>query len=322
MSNFERQINLHRRSPAPGRDDGRNNEFSKVVDLLSPYADIKLPKDAPHPIFSPSVKMAIAELKESIQAAEELKSVKAVPPKTVLLEGPPGTGKTSMAHFFAAWLRLPLVLVRSESLVDSYLGATGKNLAALFKAMEQTQGECIIFIDEIDAIGSKRESGGSAASREMASSLTVLLRKIEQFNGIFFAATNRVDALDKALVRRFDMQVHIGLPDLEDIFSIILMYADPFAPCDDDVDMMAELLAGSSPSTIKKLVEGIKRSSVLWPKIRREEPTAVDIVSHVLTSVSPASEAEKMPPLWADKHEAFRRLENMEWPWPRRGEDA
>jgi MoxR-like ATPase len=319
MSNFERQSNLHRRGPAPIRDDGRNNEFSKVIDLLGPFADIKLPKDAPQPILSPSIKLAMAELKEAIQHREELDAIGEKAPRTILLEGPPGCGKTVFCHFFSAWLRLPLALIRSESLIDCFLGSTGKNLGALFEAMAKTQGEVNIFFDEIDSIGTKRENG-PGATQERASSLNVLLRRIEMFNGIFFAATNRVEALDPALLRRFDMQVHFGKPDVDDIFSIIRLYAAPFEPNDDDTDLMAELLAGATPAIIEKVIRAIKRSSVLWPKIRGGQSNAVDIIEHVLTSVTSASDAGKQPLLWSDKERSLRRLSTMQWPWPLRGE--
>ena len=304
-----------------GRDDGnkQNSDLEKIKQELGRFCEIFLPQDAPHPILAPTVREALFGWMLEITSAEELAELKVEPRRSALFYGPPGTGKTTAARVIAARLGLPLALVRSERLIDRYLGSTGQNIGALLDAMKKTEGKVLVFFDEVDAIGSKRQQD-SGASQERANSLNVLLAGIEQFKGIYLAATNRQAHLDDALWRRFGMQISIDLPGFAERFAIVRMYADPLFPPDDDADLLADLTAGASPALLKNLIEGVKRAHVMWPKIHQDrEATAVDLFRSVVLSVNPAPEYEK-PPLWASES-AVEQLSTMQWPWPLR-EDA
>lgn len=289
----------------------RNTEAA--LSKLSKFADILHPKDAEEPILAEGPRAALFEWLTEIRAANELQLVGIKPRRTVLLYGPPGCGKTTFAHHFAARLGLPLACVRSESLVESLLGGTGKNIGVLFDALAETEGKAVIFFDEVDAIGGKRMND-QGASVERANSLNVLLRRIENFKGIALAATNREDQLDSALWRRFDMQIKIDLPGPDERFAIIKRYAAPYALSDDDIDIFVPLTEGASPALLRALMEGMKRSLIVSPKIGRVVDGPCPLFFPVIDSVSPPPEYNPPPPLWAKKESIRAELNRIGWP--------
>lgn len=210
--------------PGPERANEVDVKFA-----LEKFADVLMPQEAEEPILAPGPRAALFEWMTEIHLAGELAAAGLKPRRTALLYGPPGCGKTTWAHHFAARLGLPLACVRSESLIHSYLGSTGQNIGQLFDAMSKTEGRVVIFFDEVDALGARRMND-QGASVERANSLNVLLRRIERFDGIALAATNRHDFLDSALWRRFDMQISVDLPTEDERFAIIKRYAAPFEP--------------------------------------------------------------------------------------------
>jgi SpoVK/Ycf46/Vps4 family AAA+-type ATPase len=286
-----------------------------VKSALEKFADVLMPQEAEEPILAPGPRAALFEWMTEIRLADELAAAGLKPRRTALLYGPPGCGKTTWAHHFAARLGLPLACVRSESLINSYLGSTGQNIGQLFDAMSKTEGKVVIFFDEVDALGARRLND-QGASVERANSLNVLLRRIERFNGIALAATNRQDFLDPALWRRFDMQISIDLPGPDERFAIIKRYAAPFEPPDDDVDVLADLTSGASPALLRALMEGVKRTLIVGPKIGRPINDPATIFATVVAAVAPAPEYEP-PPLWQPG--VAQTLTDLEWPIPREG---
>lgn len=285
---------------------------------LQEYADVLMPQDAEEPILGPAVRAALFEWMTEVRAAKELAAVGVKPRRTGLLYGPPGCGKTTFAHHMAARLGLPLACVRSESLIEGILGKTGSNLGKLFDALKRTEGKIVVFFDEVDALGSKR-MGDQGASVERANSLNVLLRRIETFNGIALAATNRQDMLDAALWRRFDMQISIDLPGPEERFAILRRYAEPFQPPDDDVDLLVDLTEGASPALLRALMENMKRTLIVGPRTNRPVDNPAAVFASIIKAVAPPPEYEPAPPLWAEPEEALQSLASLEWPMPRGG---
>jgi SpoVK/Ycf46/Vps4 family AAA+-type ATPase len=285
-----------------------------IKGALSKFADVLMPKDAEEPILAPAVRAALFEWLTEIRAADELKDVGIKPRRSALLFGPPGCGKTTFAHHFAARLGLPLACVRSESLISSYLGSTGSNIGQLFDAMAKTECKVVIFFDEVDALGGKRMND-QGASVERANSLNVLLRRIERFNGIALAATNRQDHLDPALWRRFDMQISIDLPTADERFAIIKRYLAPFDPSDNDTDLLADLTVGASPALLRAVMEGIKRTLVIGPKVGRKIDSAREVFHRVVVSVAPPPEYTP-PPLWDEA--GLDEVVRIAWPMPRK----
>lgn len=279
---------------------------------LEKFADILMPGDAEAPILGPRVRAALTEWMTEVRIAPDLQAVGIRPRRTALLFGPPGCGKTTFAHHFAARLGLPLACVRSESIIDKYLGSTGQNLGQLFDAMTETEGSVVMFFDEVDALGGKRMND-QGASVERASSLNVLLRRIERFNGICLAATNRQDHLDTALWRRFDMQICVDLPGQEERFPILKRYALPFEFDDDALEALATATDGASPALLRALMEGIKRALILWPRLKRSTEDAATVIGAAIAAVAPPPEITP-PLLWA-KPDAVRHVA-ASMPWP------
>jgi SpoVK/Ycf46/Vps4 family AAA+-type ATPase len=286
---------------------------STVKHALAKFADVLMPQEAEEPILAPNVRAAVFEWLTEVRAADDLKTVGIKPRRTALLYGPPGCGKTTLAHHFAARLGLPLACVRSESLINSYLGSTGQNIGQLFDAMAETEGKVVIFFDEVDALGGRRMND-QGASVERANSLNVLLRRIERFDGIALAATNRQDFLDSALWRRFDMQISVDLPTEDERFAIIKRYIAPFDPADDDVDLLVDYTRGAAPALLRALMEGVKRALVIGPKTGRKIDDPATVFGTVIAAVAPAPEYEP-PPLWKAGASV---VSDMAWPMPRK----
>ncbi len=150
-------------------------------------------------------------------------------PKGVILYGPPGTGKTLMAKALASEAAVDFMAVSGSDFVQIYAGVGAARIRSLFKKARE-KGKCVIFIDEIDAMGKKRDRGGIGGSDESDRTLNALLTEMSGFKGsegiIVLAATNRLDTLDDALLRpgRFDRQIEVGLPDINARREILSLY--------------------------------------------------------------------------------------------------
>lgn len=297
------------------RDPFRRTAGDDIKRALSKFADVLMPGEADEPILAPNVRAAVFEWLTEVRAADDLKAVGIKPRRTALLYGPPGCGKTTLAHHFAARLGLPLACVKSESLISAYLGSTGSNIGQLFDAMAETEGRVVVFFDEVDALGGKRMND-QGASVERANSLNVLLRRIERFDGIALAATNRQDFLDSALWRRFDMQISVDLPTEDERFAIIKRYAAPFEPPDADVDLLVDLTSGASPALLRALMEGVKRTLIVGPKTGRKIDDPIEVFAAVVAACAPAPEYEP-PMLW--QGDKVSLLADIAWPMPRGG---
>lgn len=279
---------------------------------LGRFADIMIPSAAEEPILAPTVRTSVFEWMAEIRAADELASAGLKPRRSMMLFGPPGCGKTTLAHHFAARLGLPLACIRSESLIGSLLGQTGKNIGELFDAMAATEGKAVIFFDELDAIGGRRMDD-QGASVERAASLNVMLRRIETFGGITIGATNRQDFIDAALWRRFDIQLSVDLPGPDERFAILRRYAEPYQLPDDDLDLLVTLTDGASPALLRGLMEGAKRALIIAPRIGRKIEDAMALLRPVIAATRPAPEFTP-PPLWSDQ-DAAASLDRLSWPW-------
>jgi cell division protease FtsH len=176
---------------------------------------------------------AKAELQEVISFLRDSKAFETVGariPRGVLMVGPPGTGKTLIAKALAGEAGVSFMAVSGSDFSAPLIGIAKGRVSKLFEQARR-KAPCLIFIDEIDAIGRKRGGGGSAADREFESTLNQLLVEMDGFNTtagvIVIGATNRVDVLDPALLRpgRFDRQVHIGLPDITGREAILGVHA-------------------------------------------------------------------------------------------------
>lgn len=179
-------------------------------------------------------------------------------PKGVILYGPPGTGKTLMAKAVAGEAGVPFYYASGSDFIEMYVGLGAKRVRSLFKKARENS-PCIVFIDEIDAIGAAR--GGKKQSSENDQTIQALLTELDGFDSkeqiIVIAATNRLEDLDSALIRpgRFDRQVNIGLPDVSDRQEMLKSFAKN-KDVDENIDFesLANITMGMSGASLESLM--------------------------------------------------------------------
>ena len=175
-------------------------------------------------------KAARAEIVDSLHNPSKYTAIGAKLPKGVLLVGPPGTGKTLLAKAVAGEAHVPFFSISGSEFVEMFVGMGAARVRDLFK-QAQEKAPCIVFIDEIDAIGKKRDNGAMGGNDEREQTLNQLLTEMDGFDGgkgvVILAATNRPESLDKALLRpgRFDRRVPVELPDLQGREAILKVHA-------------------------------------------------------------------------------------------------
>jgi len=193
----------------------------------------------------------IRDLRETVELPltnpQLFKRIGIKPPKGVLLYGPPGTGKTLLARAIACNIDAKFLKIVASSIVDKYIGESARVIREMFGYAKEHQ-PCIIFIDEIDAIGGKRMNEGSSADREIQRTLMELLNQLDGFDDLgkvkVIMATNRPDVLDPALLRpgRLDRKIEIPLPTESGRVDIIKIHSNPMTKKGDiDYEAVAKL---------------------------------------------------------------------------------
>jgi SpoVK/Ycf46/Vps4 family AAA+-type ATPase len=244
-----------------------------------------------------------------VGAEKELAAVGLKPRNTVMLFGPPGCGKTTLAHHIAGRFGLPLVLVDMSALISQYVGGTGQNLHRLMSACRPRAKDLILFLDEFDAIGQKR-GASSSADKEKSAIVVHLLQAIDRHEGIIIAATNVEGTIDPALWRRFMMSVVIDAPDDDARFAIIKRYLSPMIMAEEDIDLLSAATDGAMPELIRKLIEGIKREMVLAPRFHYS-PDMASVLARIMVTAQPHKDLP-VPPLW--QPDGLRYLQGINWP--------
>ena len=205
-------------------------------------------------------KESLAEIVDYLHNPQKYTEAGASMPKGVLLVGPPGTGKTMLAKAVAGEANVPFFSISGSEFVEMFVGMGASKVRDLFKQAKE-KAPCIVFIDEIDAIGQKRNSTGTGGNDEREQTLNQLLTEMDGFEGntgvIILAATNRPESLDPALTRpgRFDRRVPVELPDLAGREAILRVHAKKIKMAQDvDLHTIARMASGASGAELANII--------------------------------------------------------------------
>ncbi|MBL4954631.1 ATP-dependent zinc metalloprotease FtsH [Neobacillus sp. YIM B02564] len=229
-------------------------------------------------------KEALQEIVDFLDNPKKYKEIGANIPKGALLVGPPGTGKTLLAKAVAGESKVPFFSMSGSEFVEMFVGMGAARVRDLFK-QAQEKAPCIVFIDEIDAIGKSRNSGMVGGNDEREQTLNQLLTEMDGFDAdkgvVILAATNRPETLDKALLRpgRFDRRVPVELPDLAGRESILRVHAKK-VKLDDNVDfnVIARATSGASGADLANIINEAALRAV---RLGRNKVTQSDLEESV-----------------------------------------
>ena len=205
-------------------------------------------------------KESLTEVVNYLHDPSKYQEIGASMPKGILLVGPPGTGKTMLAKAVAGEANVPFFSMSGSEFVEMFVGMGASKVRDLFKQAKE-KAPCIVFIDEIDAIGQKRSGGQYGGNDEREQTLNQLLTEMDGFEGnngvIILAATNRPESLDPALTRpgRFDRRVPVELPDLKGREAILQVHAKKIKVAEDvDFNKIARMASGASGAELANIV--------------------------------------------------------------------
>lgn len=205
-------------------------------------------------------KELLTEIVDYLHNPQKYTEIGASMPKGALLVGPPGTGKTLLAKAVAGEAEVPFFSISGSEFVEMFVGMGAAKVRDLFKQANE-KAPCIVFIDEIDTIGKKRDGGGMSGNDEREQTLNQLLTEMDGFDGkkgvVILAATNRPESLDPALLRpgRFDRRVPVELPDLKGREAILKVHGQKVKMSDDvDYNAIARATAGASGAELANIV--------------------------------------------------------------------
>ena len=254
-------------------------------------------------------KEALTEIVDFLHNPSKYAEIGASLPKGALLVGPPGTGKTLIARAVAGEAKVPFFALSGSEFVQMFVGMGAAKVRDLFKQANE-KAPCIIFIDEIDAIG-KRRDAGMGGNDEREQTLNQLLTEMDGFDGrkgvVILAATNRPESLDKALLRpgRFDRRIQMELPDLEGRKAIIEVHLKHVKHEAIDMDIIARATAGSSGAELANIVNEAALRAV---RMGRTQVTTADLEESVETVIAGAQKKNKIISVEEKKVVAYHEI--------------
>ncbi|HHT15929.1 MAG TPA: ATP-dependent zinc metalloprotease FtsH [Clostridiales bacterium] len=266
---------------------GLNIRGGSAAKVYEPDADTKTFEDV---AGQEEAKEALQEIIDYLNNPKKYEAIGAQCPKGVLLVGPPGTGKTLMAKAVAGEAHVPFFSISGSEFVEMFVGRGAAKVRELFDQAEK-KAPCIVFIDEIDTIGKKRDTGFST-NDEREQTLNQLLTEMDGFEGnkgvIILAATNRPEVLDPALLRpgRFDRQVRMELPDLLGREAILNVHLKKVKTKEKiDVNLIARMTAGASGAQLANIVNEAALRAV---RMGENSVTTADLEESVETIIAGA----------------------------------
>lgn len=259
------------------------------------YADAEIKTTFADVARQNEAKEMLKEIVEFLHKPQKYADIGASLPKGALLVGPPGTGKTLIARAVAGEAKVPFFAISGSEFVQMFVGMGAAKVRDLFRQANE-KAPCIIFIDEIDAIGKRRDSGlGGNDEREQT--LNQLLTEMDGFDGrkgvVILAATNRPEDLDKALLRpgRFDRRIQMELPDLEGRKAILNVHLKKVKHEAVDIDIVARATAGTSGAELANIVNEAALRAV---RMGRSAVTTEDLEESVETVIAGAQKKGKV----------------------------
>jgi hypothetical protein len=269
------------REVAPSRIERSKAQFSGETlvpgtpppvdrETAAPLAQLILPdatEPAP-PIFDAAIQEAIGTIVDEWTNFEALASVDIAPPKTCLIYGAPGTGKTRLALWVARQLGLPVVLVKLDGLVSSFLGTTARNIGNLFTFANRFR--CVLLLDEFDAIAKVRDDPQEVG--EIKRVVNALLQNLDTRTavGLTIGITNHPKLLDPAVWRRFEVQLEIPRPDFATRIAIARAFMPPVEPPESHLKLIAWFTDGATGAEIEALVRTYKKAMAVRAEDRRD----------------------------------------------------
>ena len=250
-------------------------------------------------------KESLAEIVDYLHNPQKYTEAGASMPKGILLVGPPGTGKTMLAKAVAGEAGVPFFSISGSEFVEMFVGMGASKVRDLFKQAKE-KSPCIVFIDEIDAIGQKRHSGGMGGNDEREQTLNQLLTEMDGFEEntgvIILAATNRPESLDPALTRpgRFDRRVPVELPDLAGREAILKVHAKKIRLTEDaDLHTIARMAAGASGAELANIINeaalrAVRSGRVIVTEADLEESIEVVIAGYQKKSAVLSDQEKKV----------------------------
>merc|ERR1719159_2328660 len=227
-------------------------------------------------------KLELTEVVDFLKEPAKYSALGAKIPRGAVMEGPPGTGKTLLARAVAGEAGVPFIAASGSEFVQMFVGVGAARVRSLF-AQAKKSAPCIIFIDEIDAVGRQRSAGFGQGNDEREQTVNQLLTEMDGFEGntgvVVVAATNRADILDKALVRpgRFDRQIQVDPPDVEGRIAILNVHAkDKTLGPDVDLDAVARQTPGMSGADLANL---LNEGAIVAARSNKDEISSEDIVT-------------------------------------------
>lgn len=283
----------------------RNTPVPVDRETSAPLADIIFPPDiqSAAPLFNEAVSQAIGTIIDEWENFDALAEIDIRPSKTCLIYGAPGTGKTRLALWIAQQLDLPVVLVKLDGLVSSFLGTTARNIGNLFTFANRHR--CVLLLDEFDAIAKVRDDPQEVG--EIKRVVNALLQNLDLRRDVGFTIgiTNHPKLLDPAVWRRFEVQLEIPKPDFRIRKAIAAHFMPPVKAPDSHLRLISWFTEGSTGAEIEALVRTYKKATTLRDEDKRG---LLDTLRQFATLNAARVQSERRALLFDDAANLFRAM--------------